>query len=223
MKKIMCLLVIMMSYFYASCEKFKDAFPLQLEALAENEKFQIVKKKYSEYYDLEITNGMNTKLYYLFNGYWGEWQISKDKRKVLLYTNGMHKIYYIDGNTGIMKYLGEVRKRTWTDFDFKYILTHRYDEELEMEVLSIMDLETLSELYYIPWLSQEREKYEIADFSVERSLDENYDFIVYMERGEFADEITGYAYLNVEKRIFEEHNVPLNEKFSSTREQWGYE
>lgn len=219
----MCLLVIALICFCANGENFKDVFPMQLNPLAENEKFRIVEGKYSEYYELEKTDGKNSELYYYFNGYWGEWQISKDKRKVLLYTNGMHKIYYIDGNTGIMKYLGEVKKRTWTDFDFKYILTQRYDEELEMEVLSIMDFETLSELYYIPWSSQEREKYEIADFSLDRSLDKNYDFIVYMERGEFADEITGYAYLNIEKRIFEEHNVPLREKFSSTREQWGYE
>ena len=50
-----------------------------------------------------------TDIYYTCKSSWGAWNISGDKRKVLIYDNGMRDLYLLDGNSGLITYKGKIK------------------------------------------------------------------------------------------------------------------
>ena len=58
-----------------------------LEPLKENESLRLDYQK--RVLNVEKISGNTTEIYYTCKSEWGAWQISSDKRKVLIYENGM--------------------------------------------------------------------------------------------------------------------------------------
>lgn len=176
---------------------------VKLEPLKEKEILRLDYQK--SVLNIEKISDTATEIYYTCKSYWGAWQISSDKRKVLIYENGMHDLYLLDGNDGSITYKGNFSNSGFPSADFKYIITYSYVPEDRMLNLFVYDMATMKELYNFPWISQREHflKEGIFLFRFYRSLDPDYDFIIY-SIGE-AGEAFAYSLLNAETKVFTEH------------------
>lgn len=176
---------------------------VKLEPLKEKEILRLDYQK--SVLNIEKISDTATEIYYTCKSYWGAWQISSDKRKVLIYENGMHDLYLLDGNDGSITYKGNFSNSGFPSADFKYIITYSYVPEDRMRNLFVYDMATMKELYNFPWISQREHflKEGIFLFRFYRSLDSDYDFIIY-SIGE-AGEAFAYSLLNAETKVFTEH------------------
>ena len=190
---------------------------IPLEPLKENE---FLRLKYDDILEIEKISDGKVEVYYSCESYWGAWVISDDRRKVLLYEDGMSTIYLLDGNTGTITYKGTVNHTSFPDGDFKYLITSRGVREDDMVNLCILDLETMEELYNFPWLSQKPicDKYGWISFQYYKPLDNNYDFEIY-DYGE-GPEAYACMLLNAETREWKEIIFPEPKK---VRGKTGYE
>ncbi len=176
---------------------------VKLKPLKENEVLRLDFQKSK--LNIEKISDDNTEIYFSCNSHWGAWQISSDKRKVLIYENGMHDLYLLDGNDGTITYKGEFNNSAFPSSDFKYLITHMYVPEDQMRNLFIYDMTTMKELYNFPWDSQ-REHYlteGVFSFRFYRSLEPGFDFVIY-SLGE-AGEAFAYSLLNAETKDFCEY------------------
>lgn len=194
---------------------------IKLEPLKDNEFLRI--KYENTILDIEKCSEESVALYYTCKSSWGGWNISGDKRKVLIYENGMHDLYLLDGNSGLITYKGNFYELIFPDASYKYLITSRFVPEDSMENLVVLDFETMQELYNFPWNAQREnfKKFGWLTFKFYRSLNDEYDFVIYA-LGESGEQL-GYSYLNVETRAFEEHNIPSNERLSKTPYENGWE
>lgn len=176
---------------------------VKLEPLKEKEILRLDYQK--SVLNIEKISDTATEIYYTCKSYWGAWQISSDKRKVLIYENGMHDLYLLDGKDGSITYKGSFSNSGFPSADFKYIITYSYVPEDRMLNLFVYDMATMKELYNFPWISQREHflKEGIFLFRFYRSLDPDYDFIIY-SIGE-AGEAFAYSLLNAETKVFTEH------------------
>lgn len=176
---------------------------VKLEPLKEKEILRLDYQK--SVLNIEKISDTATEIYYTCKSYWGAWQISSDKRKVLIYENGMHDLYLLDGNDGSITYKGSFSNSGFPSADFKYIITYSYVPEDRMLNLFVYDMATMKELYNFPWISQREHflKEGIFLFRFYRALDPDYDFIIY-SIGE-AGEAFAYSLLNAETKVFTEH------------------
>ena len=155
--------------------------------------------------NIEKISDDKTEIYFSCNSHWGAWQISSDKRKVLIYENGMHDLFLLDGNDGTITYKGEFNNSAFPSADFKYLITEKYVSKDRMRNLFVYDMATMKELYNFPWVSQ-REHYQtegVFSFVFYRSLEPEFDFIIY-SIGE-AGEAFGYSKLNATTKDFCEY------------------
>ncbi len=176
---------------------------VKLTPLKENEVLHLNYDK--SVLSIEKISDTATEIYYTCKSYWGASQISSDKRKILIYENGMHDLYLLDGNDGSITYKGNFSNSGFPSADFKYIITYSYVPEDRMLNLFVYDMATMKELYNFPWISQREHflKEGIFLFRFYRSLDPDYDFIIY-SIGE-AGEAFAYSLLNAETKVFTEH------------------
>ncbi len=194
---------------------------IKLEPLKDNEFLRI--KYENTILDIEKCSEESVALYYTCKSSWGGWNISGDKRKVLIYENGMHDLYLLDGNTGSITYKGNFNQYAFPDASFKYLITSKLVPKDNMLNLFVFDFETMQELYNFPWISQRENFKELGWISFEffRSLNEKYDFVIYA-LGESGEQL-GYYYLNATTRDFEEYNTFLDEYPSKTPYENGWE
>lgn len=171
-----------------------------LEPLKENEILRLDYQK--RVLNVEKISGNTTEIYYTCKSEWGAWQISSDKRKVLIYENGMHDLYLLDGNDGTITYKGQFNHSAFPSADFKYLITPILVPEDRMRNLFVYDMTTMKELYNFPWISQREHFRTEGDFSFRfyRSLDPSFDFVIY-SLGE-AGEAFAYSMLNAETKDF---------------------
>ena len=176
---------------------------VKLEPLKENEVLRLDFQKSK--LNIEKISDDNTEIYFSCNSHWGAWQISSDKRKVLIYENGMHDLYLLDGNDGTITYKGEFNRSAFPSADFKYLITYILVPEDRMRNIFVYDMATMKELYNFPWDSQ-REHYlteGVFSFRFYRSLEPGFDFVIY-SLGE-AGEAFAYSLLNAETKDFCEY------------------
>ena len=180
---------------------------VKLKPLREGEKLRLNYNKMI--LNVEKITSEKVETYYTCKSYWGAWQISADKRKVLIYEEGMHEIYLLDGNKGTIEYKGHLEHSGFPSADFKYIITEKMVPEDQMLNFVILDLDTMKELYNFPWVSQKENliKYGWIFFDYYRSLDLKYDFVIYVSGQETIDAL-GHAYLNATTRDFKEVIYP---------------
>lgn len=176
---------------------------VKLEPLKENEILRLDYHK--SVLNIEKISDTATEIYYTCKSYWGAWQISSDKRKVLIYENGMHDLYLLDGNDGTITYKGHFNILGFPSADFKYFITSDFVLEDRMLNLFVYDMATMKELYNFPWISQKSHflKEGGLSFSYYRSLEPDFDFVIY-SLGE-AGEAFGYSMLNAETKDFCEY------------------
>jgi hypothetical protein len=188
--------------------------------------------KHDEFLQIKYENGIlaiekcskeTISSYYTCESSWGAWNISGDKRKVLIYENGMYDLYLMDGNSGSITYKGNFNQLTFPDASYKYLITSRFVPEDSMVNLFVLDFETMQELYNFPWNAQREnfKKFGWLTFKFYRSLNEKYDFVIYA-LGESGEQL-GYSYLNATTRDFEEHNTPSDEHPSKSPYENGWE
>lgn len=176
---------------------------VKLTPLKENEVLHLNYDK--SVLNIEKISDTATEIYYTCKSYWGAWQISADKRKILIYENGMHDLYLLDGNDGSITYKGHFNNYGFPSADFKYFITSDFVPENRMRNLFVYDMVTMKELYNFPWISQKNHFLKEGDFSFSfyRSLEPDFDFVIY-SLGE-AGEAFGYSMLNAETKDFCEY------------------
>ncbi len=215
MRKLILLLFTFMSI---------NSFALDIIDLTPLENSKILRIDYNKgILNIQKIGKDTTDIYYSCKSSWGAWNISKDKRKVLIYENGMHDLYLLDGNTGSITYKGNFNQYAFPDASFKYLITSKLVPKDNMLNLFVFDFETMQELYNFPWISQRENFKELGWISFEffRSLNEKYDFVIYA-LGESGEQL-GYYYLNATTRDFEEYNTFLDEYPSKTPYENGWE
>ena len=176
---------------------------VKLTPLKENEVLHLDYDK--SVLNIEKLSDNSTEIYYTCKSEWGAWQISSDKRKVLIYENGMSDLYLLDGNDGTITYKGKFNETAFPSADFKYLITSILVPKDRMRNLFVYDMATMKELYNFTWLSQ-REHFlseGVFLFRFYRSLDPGFDFVIY-SLGE-AGEAFGYSLLNAETKDFCEY------------------
>ena len=182
----------------------------KLEPLKENE---ILRLDYNKLHlNIEKISEKGSETYFSCKSDWAAWQISSDKRKVLIYENGMHDIYLLDGNDGTIQYKGHFNNSAFPSADFRYLITAELVPEDSMRNFFIYDLVNMKELYNFPWLSQ-REHFlneGIFSFIFCRALEPDFDFLIYSV-GE-AGEAFAYSLLNAETKAFTEVLFEKSEK-----------
>ena len=176
---------------------------VKLEPLKEKEILRLDYHK--SVLNVEKISDKGTEIYYTCKSYWGDWQISSDKRKVLIYENGMSDIYLLDGNNGTITYKGYFNETAFPSADFKYLITSILVREDSMRNLFVYDLETMKELYNFPWVSQIEHflREGVFSFRFYRSMEPGFDFVIY-SLGE-AGEAFAYSMLNAETKDFCEY------------------
>ena len=123
---------------------------VKLEPLKKNE---ILRLDYQKMVlNVEKISDKGTEIYYTCKSEWGAWQISADKRKVLIYENGMHDLYLLDGNDGTITYKGHFNNSAFPSADFKYLLTSDFVPEDRMRNLFVYDMETNTVTEDIPYV-----------------------------------------------------------------------
>ena len=175
---------------------------VKLAPLKENE---ILRLNYDKsVLNIEKLSDNSTEIYYTCESHWGAWQISSDKRKVLIYENGMQDLYILDGNDGSITYKGNFNNSAFPSADFKYLITSILVPKDKMRNIFIYDMATMKELYNFPWISQREHFLKEGDFSFSfyRSVEPGFDFVIY-SLGE-AGEAFGYSMLNAETKDFTE-------------------
>ena len=176
---------------------------VKLEPLKKNE---ILRLDYQKMVlNVEKISDKGTEIYYTCKSEWGAWQISADKRKVLIYENGMHDLYLLDGSDGTITYKGHFNNSAFPSAYFKYLITSILVPEDRMRNLFVYDMETMKELYNFPWISQRAHFLTEGDFTFQfyRSLDPGFDFVIY-SLGEAGDAFA-YSMLNAETKDFCEY------------------
>ena len=183
---------------------------VKLEPLKEKEVLRLDYKK--SVLNIEKISDNGTENYFTCKSSWGDWQISADKRKVLIYENGMHDLYLLDGNDGTITYKGQFYNSGFPSADFKYLITSDLVPEDRMRNLFVYDMDTMKELYNFPWISQKEHFRTAGDFSFSfyRSLEPDFDFVIY-SLGE-AGEAFAYSMLNAETKDFCEYLFEKPEK-----------
>ena len=176
---------------------------VKLTPLKENEVLHLNYDK--SVLNIEKISDTATEIYYTCKSYWGASQISSDKRMILIYENGMHDLYLLDGNEGTITYKGHFNNSGFPSADFKYFITSDFVLEDRMLNLFVYDMATMKELYNFPWTSQRVHflKDSMFFFRFYRSLESDFDFIIY-SLGE-AGEAFAYSLLNAETKVFTEH------------------
>ena len=176
---------------------------VKLEPLKKNE---ILRLDYQKMVlNVEKISDKGTEIYYTCKSEWGAWQISADKRKVLIYENGMHDLYLLDGSDGTITYKGHFNNSAFPSADFKYLITSILVPKDRMRNLFVYDMETMKELYNFPWISQRAHFLTEGDFTFQfyRSLEPDFDFVIY-SLGEAGDAFA-YSMLNAETKDFCEY------------------
>ena len=180
---------------------FMIALDIQkLDPLKENETLCLEYDK--SRLDIIKNSAEGHEVYFTCKSSWGAWQISSDKKKVLIYENGMRDLYLLDGNKGTIRYKGRFENTAFPSGDFKYLITSQLVVEDRMRNLFVYDFENMKELYNFPWISQREHflKEGSFDFRFYRALEPAFDFVIYSV-GE-AGEAFAYSMLNAETKDF---------------------
>lgn len=218
MKKIFLLTLLICLFNLA----FLNALDVtKLEPLKENEYLHLDYQK--SYLTVEKISESSKETYLKCKSSWGAWQISSDKRKVLIYENGMHDLYLLDGNDGTITYKGNFNNSAFPSADFKYLISYELVVEDRMRNLFVYDFENMKELFNFPWISQREHFLKEGSFSFRfyRSLEPGFDFVIY-SIGE-AGEAFAYSMLNAETKDFFEYQFPIPEiipKHSNYENGW---
>ena len=160
---------------------------------------------------LIVTIENKTDLIYFEKSNVLNFQISKDKRKILfqIYDDRFvpkAKLYLIDGNTGIEKELGLITTNWLADSNFRYLITEIFDSETEMTAILVKSIPEFLDIKKIIWLSLkqafiENFAHDGTGFEYYFTLAENqdYEFVIYA-RGYHIQ--YGYGYLNLDNMEF---------------------
>ena len=200
-------LMLFMVFFLYSEEK--------IQPLKENEFFSFEYNKDL----LEIYKNFNNNHFLLFkiDTSWGNYQLSKDKRRALIYLDEKKMFYLLNGDTGEYSQLTIKPSNSMSSFDLKYIVWQKnfgsYIDRSHMPVIVITDLTTNKDIYEIEWNELEQDFKDDYSFGYLfiRSNEPNYDFIVYAY-GE-GKNTYGMMKINIEKKLvikdnYYDENIP---------------
>ena len=133
------------------------------------------------------------------------YQLSKDRRRAIIYLAEKKMFYLLNGDTGEFKELIKKTINSRSSFDLKYIIWQKnfgsVMDRTNMPVIVITDLTTNQDIYEIEWNELEQDFKDDYSFGYLfiRSDESDYDFIVYA-RGE-GRSIFGMMKINIEKRL----------------------
>ncbi len=176
---------------------------------------------------LEVFNNAKDEkeLYFKINARWGAYQISGNKKKVLIYSDKENNYYLLDGEKGEFGPFVDRPMDSMSSFDFNYLIWQKENENLsssDMPNIVIMDLIEKKDLFEIAWKELERDFKSDASFSYLflRSNESQYDFFVYAV-GE--DNVYGIMKINVDKRIINKNSFKGNDIPDYSPEYYGLE
>lgn len=197
------LMLFAISYFYSE-EK--------IQPLKDNEIFMFEYNK--GLLDIFKSSGSNQELLFTINTSPGAYQLSKDRRQVIIYLDEKDMFYLLNGDTGEYKELTMKPSNSMSSFDLKYIIWQKnfgsVMDRTNMPVIVITDLTTNQDIYEIEWNELEQDFKDDYSFGYLfiRSDESDYDFIVYA-KGE-GRSIFGMMKINIEKKIvIKDHSYPI--------------
>lgn len=139
--------------------------------------------------DILKSSGSNQELLFTINTSPGAYQLSKDRRRAIIYLDERKMFYLLNGDTGEFKELIKKTINSRSSFDLKYIIWQKnfgsVMDRTNMPVIVITDLTTNQDIYEIEWNELEQDFKDDYSFGYLfiRSDESDYDFIVYA-RGE---------------------------------------
>lgn len=209
MKTKLSMLVFLLLLNSIYSQNFLDKTNILLQSLTQNEffnwEYDAKEKKLSIY-------SINNKNKYFYDSIdylrWGDWQVSKDRRKIIYWENWSNNdnpeysyFYLLDGNTGRTYFLGNLHEG-YTSADFKYLIYK--DSSVSPKVkLIIYNLEKKKIEKEIIWRIKAEKYFDLEENSIYilRSKLPNYDFHIYIVGAE--DFIFSEGYLNIQKGIID--------------------
>jgi len=202
----------------------------KFEPLNENDFFELKYDEQINSYIVYKITADKSSIYYIPDTDWGTCELSSDKKQVLIERNGRKDIYLLDGNTGNLNFLREIKNEFCPSQDFQFmIITAR---EQHLPALEVRDMLSFEKQYYVTWdIDQEYDDFggfQIVRYSNEtfeelkKNLQENdiimkeeksnYDCIIYASAQE-GNTCYGYALFDTSTKMFITHNIVFERYF----------
>ena len=197
MKKQIVILVIIFAALQCFCEEKR------FQPLRNNESFSL---DYSSTLQVFRKTDNSYDFYCNIETDWGMYQLSKDKRQLLVFEYEEKMFYLLDGETGVYKPFIKKPLNARTSFDFNYIIWEKeFDsskDRSKMPVIVITSLKDDKDLFEISWeeLNQDYKEDYSFGYHFIRSNEPEYDFFVYA-KGEGAGNYLGFMKINIANKI----------------------
>lgn len=206
MRRILSVLLLLIAISYLYSEE-------KIPPLKDNEIFTY---KYNKgILDIFKSFGSNQELLFEVETSWGGFQLSKDRRQMMIYLHEKKMFFLLNGDTGEYTELIKKPINSRSSFDLKYIICQKdfgsVMDRTKMPVIVITDLTTNKDIYEIEWNELEqnfKDDYSFGYLFI-RSDEPDYDFIIYAQ-GEGIDNTLGKMKVNIEKRIVIKDNYYNN-------------
>lgn len=129
------------------------------------------------------------KLYFSVKTRWGNWQIAKNKKRMLILVNDQNDptynlVYLLDGENGLLKYLRTIPIGCQSNPDIYYIL---YEKDFLNRIFGLIDIQENVEILSFSWKLKEFDKVsDGAGFRIYRDSASENKFIILLEAELFA-------------------------------------
>ena len=160
---ILKLIFLIMINFCAISESYVDpsmAMTQRISALQKTEKLKPVYDSDKKLLNIYSEDMEGVKLYFSVKTRWGNWQISENKKRMLILINNENNTnydlaYLLDGESGLLKYLRTIPIGCRSNSDITYIL---YEKDFFNRIFGLIDIQENAEILSFSWKLKEFDK-----------------------------------------------------------------
>lgn len=160
---ILKLIFLIMINFCAISESYVDlsmVMTQRISALQKNEKLKPVYDSDKKLLNIYSEDMEGVKLYFSVKTRWGNWQISENKKRMLILINNENNTsydlaYLLDGESGLLKYLRTISIGCRSNSDITYIL---YEKDFFNRIFGLIDIQENAEILSFSWKLKEFDK-----------------------------------------------------------------
>ena len=193
--------LIFFIFFLAVCGFSEEK---QLQALKNEEIF--ILEYDSGNLNVYRTSDNKKELYFNIHTGWGEYQLSRDRQQLIVYSKDANLFCLLDGKAGTFKSLIKTPYNSMSSFDLKYMIWEKensdYKIRTKMPTIVITDLQNNKDVFEISWeeLNQDYKEDYSFGYHFIRSNEPEYDFFVYA-KGEGAGNYLGFMKINIANKV----------------------
>lgn len=200
MKKILIIIICILSFVVLMySENTEKVIPL-----VQSETLEYFYNQNNDVLTIYKIDGQNKQIYFENKeALWGGYQISKDKKSLIFWKDTFEQnmpLYYLDGNKGQIKFIGDISLNARLDESGKYLL---YEELYNSGVFTLINLENKKVETKMKWTLNNKNKWtEIGGvFNILRAADnDKYDYLILFE---IENHSIAKAYIDIKTtRIF---------------------